>query len=147
MKPMNRAKAIPPTWTRFYADAAKMGVSLDEAKTAYQRAIDQECWRNDLYVVLVDRYADGSAHLSIRRDDRGAARDWRHFQQIKNDILGPEVEAVELYPAESRVVDEANQFHLWSIPLGQRIGIGYRDGLRDYRGGDTFKQRPEGEEL
>jgi hypothetical protein len=53
-------------------------------------------------------------HLNIRRRD-GALdiRDWRHFQQIKNELSGSECEAVELYPAESRLVDTSNKFHLW----------------------------------
>lgn len=36
-------------------------------------------------------------------------------QRIKNELLGDEYEACELYPAESRLVDGANQFHLWAI--------------------------------
>lgn len=40
-------------------------------------------------------------------------RDWRHFQQIKNELIGPNFEAFELYPLEARLVDAANQYHLW----------------------------------
>lgn len=87
-----------------------------------------ELWANDRYVVIVRRYPDGAAmHLSIRRQDRGAARDWRDFQQIKNEIAGPDVEAVELYPAESRLVDAANQYHLWCMAPGVRLPFGYRE--------------------
>lgn len=39
---------------------------------------------------------------------------WRILQEVKNTLLGPEFEAVELYPAESRKVDMANQYHLWA---------------------------------
>lgn len=52
-------------------------------------------------------------HLSIKRNDKGTLRDWRHLQRIKNELVGAEVEAVELFPADSRLVDEANQYHLW----------------------------------
>jgi hypothetical protein len=63
--------------------------------------------------------------LSIRARDRNAAHDWRDFQRLKNELVDPEAEAVELYPAESRRVDSANQFHLWAFPryrfpFGQR---------------------------
>jgi hypothetical protein len=37
---------------------------------------------------------------------------WRHLQQIKNDICGEESEALELYPAMSRIVDTVNQGRL-----------------------------------
>jgi hypothetical protein len=52
-------------------------------------------------------------HLSIHRTDRGPARDWRDFQAIKNQLVGPECEGVELYPAEERLVDSASEFHVW----------------------------------
>lgn len=85
------------------------------------------CFRNREYVVLVrpQEPIDLGAgpldlfHCSIRRVDRKAQRDWRHFQRIKNEIFGPEAEAIELYPAESRLVDEANQYHLYVITKGR----------------------------
>ena len=49
----------------------------------------------------------------IKRRDREVIRDWRELQAIKNAIVGPEHEGFELYPAESRLVDTANQFHLF----------------------------------
>jgi hypothetical protein len=52
-------------------------------------------------------------HLSIKRLDRKPARDWRDLQRIKNQLLGEDCEAMELFPAESRLVDTANQTHLW----------------------------------
>jgi hypothetical protein len=52
-------------------------------------------------------------HLSIKRLDRLPTRDWRDLQRIKNQFLGEECEAFELFPAESRLVDTANQTHLW----------------------------------
>lgn len=80
-----------------------------------------ELYVNDLYQVMVQRQpakeagAPALVHLSIKRLDKRPARDWRDFQRIKNELLGEEVEAVELYPAESRRVDVANQYHLWAI--------------------------------
>jgi hypothetical protein len=73
-----------------------------------------EYYTNNLYQVQKRSCAEGFVHLNIRRRD-GAIdlRDWRHFQQIKNELVGPECEAVELYPAESRLVDTSNKFHLW----------------------------------
>lgn len=76
-------------------------------------------WINGLYEVWI-RYQKCSdeytiAWLSIKSRDKTARHDWRHFQRIKNDLLGTEIEAVELYPAESRCVDGANQYHLWAL--------------------------------
>lgn len=100
-----------------------------ETMLGYVPEISVEMWMNDKYVVSVDRRNDGSVlSLSIRRCDRGWPRDWRDFQHVKNDIAGAEIEAVELYPAESRLVDQANQFWLWCLPPDETFAIGFFDG-------------------
>lgn len=85
-------------------------------------------WGNDRYTVHVrcsiEKGMSGLVHLSIHRRDRAPARDWRDFQRIKNDVCGPEREAIELYPAESRLVDQANEYHLWVAPEGERLPVG-----------------------
>ena len=93
---------------------------------------DEEQYANDKYVVNLRRVPSQNddtemIHLSIRRQDRGAAHDWRDFQRIKNELAGPEWEAVEIYPAESRLVDAANQYHLWCFPF--QLGFGFRERL------------------
>ena len=96
-----------------------------------------EVWGSDLYQVTVRRLPTTSVatgepsgemlYLSIKRNDRHAIRDWRHLQQIKNEIAGPEREAVEVFPAESRLVDTANEYHLWVLPEGERVPCGYSE--------------------
>lgn len=55
-------------------------------------------------------------HLSIKSHDKcHSAHDWRDLQRIKNELIGPEAEAIELYPSMRRLRDAANQFHLWVI--------------------------------
>ncbi|OIQ65916.1 hypothetical protein GALL_525200 [mine drainage metagenome] len=51
--------------------------------------------------------------LSILRKDGQPAHDWRDLQAIKTMMVGAEYEAIELYPAESRVIDVANETHLF----------------------------------
>lgn len=67
--------------------------------------------------------------LSIKRIDRAAIHDWRDMQQIKNMICGPNCEAVEIYPAETRHVDTSNQYHCWAFPDGYRLPFGYSERL------------------
>ena len=38
------------------------------------------------------------------------------MQKIKNAICGKEWEGIEIYPAESRLVDTANQYHMFCFP-------------------------------
>lgn len=89
----------------------------------------EEVWDNGTYWVIVTMREDGSVRrLSIRRRDWGTASDWRDLQAIKNQICGPECEAAELYPAESRVVDKMNFSHLWVLRPGERFPFGFIDG-------------------
>jgi hypothetical protein len=106
-----------------------------------------EIWCNDRYVVIVQRFEDSGdvMSLSIRRDDRKAAHDWRDFQRIKNEIAGPEVEAFELYPAQSRVVDTANQYWIWCMPKGTALPVGFPEGVISSEDDPRFpaaRQRP-----
>lgn len=107
-----------------------------------------EVWKNSRYQVWIRRPSSEYGeliHLSIKRNDRNPLHDWRDLQRIKNEILGKEEEAVELYPAESRLVDAANQYHLWCFK-GKHAPFGYEvravlgpTTVADY---DKSKQRP-----
>lgn len=45
---------------------------------------------------------------------------------IKNDICVDECKGVEINPSMLRIVDTANQYHLWELPEGQPVGIGFK---------------------
>jgi hypothetical protein len=88
----------------------------------------KEVWMNDRYTVIVYRHGgdDGWVKvLSVRRNDRGAVRDWRHVQKIKTEIAGANVEGIQLFPAEDRLVDSANQTWIWCFPPGVRLPLGF----------------------
>ena len=103
-----------------------------------------DVYLNDIYEVWVYRkkMADFLVHnelfkgkctyLSIKRKDKKALHDWRHFQLIKNELVGEEIEAIELYPAESRLHDTANQFHLFCNPMGTKVKFGWNFRDVDY---------------
>ncbi len=67
---------------------------------------------NDTYYVRV-RNTSPFIHLAIRRHDGQPCTNWRDFQRIKNELVGPDYEAVELFPAECRLMDTANEYHLY----------------------------------
>lgn len=89
---------------------------------------------NDIYQVQVRTVDYPLLQLNIRRrDGKPIFRDWRHFQQIKNEIVGPECEAVELYPAEERLVDQGNKYHLFAIADPKfRFPFGWQERTVDY---------------
>lgn len=85
--------------------------------------------------------------LSIKRNDRAPIHDWRELQAIKTALFSAQHEAVELYPAEDRVVDTANQYHLFVLAASEdgrpmRWPFGFARGLRTDRMLTKSKQRP-----
>lgn len=100
----------------------------------------KETWLNEKYTVLLKRNIELPSivdqegkpltvcWLSIRRNDRLPIKDWRELQWIKNQLVGDECEGCELFPAESRLVDTANQYHLWVFESSVfRFPFGFSD--------------------
>ena len=77
-------------------------------------------WRCRKYTVVVVRFHDGTALLTIV--DPTCRHNWQDMQRIKNDVLGKQWAGVEVYPSQRSVVDEANLYHLWCTPRKLRIG-------------------------
>ena len=105
------------------------GCTRQEAKQAYNSIQNAKVYQSDHYIVHVEKKDLGWIHLSIRNADGSSRHDWRDFQEIKNTLVGRENEGIELYPAESRMLDECNQFHLWvredpedKVPVGRDLG-------------------------
>lgn len=139
-QPLRRAGIKPASAALINETMRIYGLDTESAlaKLAAYEA-NSEYWLNDLYQVQVRRFENGGVHINIRRRDGGPIlRDWRHFQQIKNEVLGRECEAVELYPAESRKVDESNKYHLWGFDDGRRIEVGFENRNVNY---DTVGDR------
>jgi hypothetical protein len=108
----------------------------------------QEIWENPVYRVEVGRFPGRNfinsgpfARIGILRRDQSALHDFRDYQNIKNNVCGEDWEAIELYPAESRLVDPSNYFILWAFPPGVlNLGMAGRD-VRDLAEADS-PQRP-----
>ena len=105
----------------------------DDAKRLSRRArigISQgEMYANETYTVHVRTMPPDGKHLFIKRNDRAPVSDWRDKQAIKNlNCAARSREGVELYPAESRVVDTANQFEIWCVP--HQLPIGFPTGMK-----------------
>ena len=121
-----------------YKESGRHDYGLDKptlrtAKTLFEDSCNEVWYANNLYQVNVDYgqwdedKKDGLIHLSIKNHDRTTHIPWQDKQWIKNDICGEEMEAVEIFPAESRMVNTANQYHLWVM---NEIPIGFPAGLR-----------------
>jgi hypothetical protein len=71
----------------------------------------REAWKNAVFCVLVRPLSSG-AHLGVSSLS-GIRPSWPEMQRIKNEIVGEAKTAIEIYPPQAEVVDEANMFHLW----------------------------------
>jgi len=108
----------------------------------------EACYVNNLYQVDVRRMLpkeEGGfvmTYLSIKRRDKRHIRDWRDFQRIKNEIVGPEAEGIEIFPAESRLTDTCNQYHMWVFPPGHKLPFGFEGRVVGENPPDGAVQRP-----
>jgi hypothetical protein len=109
---------LSPEYLKLHPDAVEAGHKM--------------YWNSRYHVWVRDFHSDAFGgvitHLSIKRNDKEPLHDWRDLQRIKNELAGEEREAFELYPAESRIVDLANQYHLWVLPEGMFVPLGFFDG-------------------
>jgi hypothetical protein len=48
-----------------------------------------------------------------RHDGKRIRNHWSEMQRIKNELVGPEHQGVEIYPPESLLQDGENSYHLW----------------------------------
>ena len=127
-EPMRNMEQV--TWQNM---VGATGATKAKAKKILRKAMSevskQENWRNDLYkCAVMPVTTDGITELAITRLDREAIHDWRDIQRIKNDVMGAEREAVELYPSESRLVDTSNTYWLYDLPEGAQFSFGMTDG-------------------
>ena len=121
-------------------------LSWNDAKKYYHEMFDCDTYQNDIYSVMVfrNKQADWQVHekswkgnmtyLSIKRLDKKSIHDWRDLQEIKNELVGKNYEAVEIYPNENRLVDTANQYHLFVFPVNYKIPFGWQVRTIDSKG-------------
>lgn len=130
--------------------AAAFGVSETEMRASLDQEFSFPVFVNgeagDSLKVQVRPYEAAGAPmlwLTIQRLDAAPIRDWRIMQEVKNMAAGPECEAVELYPAESRVVDTANAYHLFCLKTpGARFPFGMAAGKKLTNSVAGSTQRP-----
>lgn len=138
-----RREVVQETMQHYGIDEAAATAMLD------RQSANCTHWVNHLYQVEVSQCGPDNSitQLCIRRRD-GAAdlRDWRHFQQIKNQLCGEEREGFELYPRESRKVDTSNKYHIFVLPEGTAftaVGWTVRDEQYEERADvPGLRQRP-----
>ncbi len=71
--------------------------------------------KNGVFSVLDRMDISGARHLAISSLS-GIRPTWPEAQRIKNELAGAEATAIEVYPPQSEVIDQADMYHLWVLP-------------------------------
>ena len=135
-----------------------MKIAMSVAKKIFKEEFNCEVYVNDIYQVNVQRNKQADymvreatmkgkmTYLSIKRLDKKSIHDWRHLQEIKNELCGEDCEAIEIYPVEKRLVDTANQYHLFVFPKDYQIGFGWtqRSVMTEHKEGGFGKAGQRG---
>lgn len=131
-----------PAWTPFERAHFSTPVTFElpgliqnheTAESIEHQLTKETVWLNSRYQVYVIENVPngfgmlGITWLSIRNQTRDARHDWRDLQRIKNELCGPDRDAVEIYPAEYRLHDTSDQFHLFVFPAGKSFPLGFID--------------------
>ena len=130
---------------------------VDEAEDIIKEHIESKnntkTFVNDKYRVTARKVTSSMVlcdviWLSLQRVDGKAIHSWKDLQDIKNQLVGPNHEAIEIYPAESRLVDTSYQYHLWvfSDPT-YRVPLGYTERLVLDKSVPTPPKRPSGSKI
>jgi len=81
-------------------------------------------FNNTRYVVMINDNSPMTNNVVAikamiqRHDNEPIPNHWRELQDIKNELFGRHVTAIEFYPAESELMDVANIYWLWILPEG-----------------------------
>lgn len=149
----HRAEYVDLTKERLHADWEGM-VSKETINRIYEQMKRETLYKSEHYQVAIDKETSHGFpgmivwHLSIKRNDKEPVMDWRDLQDIKNKLVGPDYEAIQLFPAEDRVIDTANQYHLYAFMRAgkdrspPRLPIGWTAGLKTDEQFVNGKQRP-----
>lgn len=93
----------------------------------------RQAFVNDFYIVQIYDFVSElgpMVHLAVRGVNQGEPP-WRDMQRIKNELVSPVREAVQVYPKQADVTDVAPMYHLfvlpetWPIPFGLHRECGF----------------------
>jgi hypothetical protein len=92
-------------------------------------------YANDLYAVLCRpvETAWGLVHHLAIRTPSSLEPPWRDKQRIKNELFGPEFTAVEVMPPADELVDAADMYHVWVLPLSMALPFSIHDRRHEAR--------------
>ena len=87
-----------------------------------------KCWESeDGYSVLSRKIRTEWGvveHVTIQRLGGTGDVPWSVKQEIKNELFGERLTAIEVFPDERNLVDVCDVYHLWVLPEGFKLPFG-----------------------
>lgn len=132
---MARGKWKPPKKTSSLWTDFEQVYPMTQDHKPVELGAGESYWKNSFYLVFVkelepERGREGGVRLSIKHNQGKAIREWKHLQRIKNELVGAEREAVEIFPPESMVTSLDNEHHLFVTPVGVSSIYVYEERVR-----------------
>lgn len=113
---------LPPEAFQYQHYQATLGVSKAQAKRIVRRLKDEVVWLSKTHQVNVTPFVASSMGagqwLSIKKLDKSPISTRDELAQVMRRLL-PGYSGFEVLPAPFRLVDSANQYHLWCFPREQ----------------------------
>ncbi|MDG0056956.1 hypothetical protein MMB75_25355 [Paenibacillus sp. P2(2022)] len=96
--------------------------------TGWVRELNK-AWTDGEYAVMsrVVKTDWGDVIHACMRNTDNTDIPWAEKQRIKNDLFGVESTAIEVFPAQTDLVDEANMYHFWVLPQGIKLPFGLKE--------------------
>ena len=88
-------------------------LQMTEANWSMEREATIRFFENNIYEVAVEISSTRGVHITVNRKDNTPIEGWYDLWNIKNDIVGEECYAWEIYPPISCLVDGQHQRHLF----------------------------------
>lgn len=147
-----RAVDVDRTFADFEFRYRDLTINKQRLRALYDKQKRDVLYLSEFYQVAIDKDPPHNFpgatmwHLSIKRLDKDTIFDWRDLQAIKNRFCGDEAEGVQLFPAESRLVDTSNQYHIWVFMKMNntrlpRLPVGWDERMVEDEGKAGSRQR------
>lgn len=83
--------------------------------------------RKPSWLHSADLASDAPQDLKDAHRLANSSPSWSEKQRIKDELIGPERLAVEVFPPRSELVDQADAYHLWVLPEGFTLPFGVEE--------------------
>jgi len=106
----------------FIEECINTGTDKETALELYKEVMNTETWRNDLYIVTLNRNvinsftnADTMYCLKISSQIQDKEMPWADAVLIKNQLVGKECSMVELFPTDSQIAEGVNHHQYYGF--------------------------------